>query len=242
MNPNDPNIALLEVVAERLGDDLCRQMVFVGGAVAGLLITDPAMPAIRPTEDVDLLCQALVLADYHQTERALRTRGFVPDMRPAAPVCRWTIGSVVVDVMPTLEQVLGFANRWYPMVLATAQPLALPSGRVIRLITAPVFLATKLEAFDGRGRGDFLFSHDLADLIAVIDGRETLLAECSAGGSELVAYLRTRLQGLLATPAFMEALPGHLLGDPASQQRLPDLVARLRALAAVGETEKTHPE
>jgi len=58
MNANDPNVALLEVVAERLGDDLRDEMVFVGGAVAGLLITDPAMPAIRPTEDVDLVCQA----------------------------------------------------------------------------------------------------------------------------------------------------------------------------------------
>jgi len=60
MNANDPNVALLEVVAERLGDDLRDEMVFVGGAVAGLLITDPAMPAIRPTEDVDLVCQAVV--------------------------------------------------------------------------------------------------------------------------------------------------------------------------------------
>jgi len=63
MSASDPNVALLEVVAERLGDDLCEEMVFVGGAVAGLLITDPAMPAIRPTEDVDLVCQAVVLSD-----------------------------------------------------------------------------------------------------------------------------------------------------------------------------------
>jgi hypothetical protein len=97
MNANDPNVVLLEVVAERLGDDLRDEMVFVGGAVAGLLITDPAMPAIRPTEDVDLLCQAVVLADYHRVEKALRTRGFVQDMRPQAPICRWQIASVVDD-------------------------------------------------------------------------------------------------------------------------------------------------
>lgn len=40
MNPNDPNVTLIEIVAERLGDDLRESMVFVGGAVAGLLITD----------------------------------------------------------------------------------------------------------------------------------------------------------------------------------------------------------
>jgi hypothetical protein len=58
MNPNDVNVLMLESVAQRLGDDLLGELVFVGGAVAGLLVTDPAMPAIRQTEDVDLLVQA----------------------------------------------------------------------------------------------------------------------------------------------------------------------------------------
>ena len=233
MNPNDPNVALLEVVAERLGAGLRDEMVFVGGAVAGLLITDPAIPAIRPTEDVDLLCQAVVLGDYHRVEQALRARGFVQDMRPQAPICRWQVGSVVVDVMPPLEEVLGFANRWYPLALETAVAVALPSGRPIRLITAPVFLATKLEAFDGRGQGDFLFSHDLGDLLAVVDGRDALLEECRNSSQDLISYLAKRFQGLLAQPAFMDAMPGHLPGDAANQERLPALLEKLRSLAGL---------
>lgn len=231
MNPNDPNVALIEIVAERLGDDLRDHVVFVGGAVAGLLITDAAMPAIRPTEDVDLLCQAVVLSAYHRIEDALRARGFVQDMRPQAPICRWQIGPVVVDVMPPLEEVLGFANRWYPLALETAQPMMLPSGRPIKLIAAPVFVATKLEAFDGRGKRDFLFSHDLGDLLAVIDGRDALLDECRTSASELRGYLAERFRALLALPAFIDALPGHLPGDAASQERLPDLVAKLHQIA-----------
>ena len=233
MNANDPNVALLEVVAERLGDGLRDKMVFVGGAVAGLLITDPAMPAIRPTEDVDLVCQAVVLSDYHRIETALRTRGFVQDMHPQAPICRWRVGSVVVDVMPPLEEILGFANRWYPLALESAVTVALPSGHPIRLITAPVFLATKLEAFAGRGRGDFLFSHDLGDLLAVVDGRDVLLEECRASPQDLRHYLAERFQALLAQPAFMDALPGHLSGDAASQERFPDLLEKLRDIAGL---------
>jgi len=42
-------LSLFEVVAARLGAELLDQLVFVGGAVAGLLVTDPALPAIRPT-------------------------------------------------------------------------------------------------------------------------------------------------------------------------------------------------
>lgn len=231
MNPNDPNVALLELVAQRLGAELRERLVFVGGAVAGLLITDPAMPAIRPTEDVDLVVHVAVLREYHAVERALAARGFIQDMGPDAPICRWRVGAVAVDVMPTIETVLGFSNRWYPLAAETAQPVALPGGEEIRLVRAPVFVATKLEAFAGRGNNDFLFSHDLGDLIAVVDGRELLLAECRASDGELKSYLRSRFSHLIGSSSFMEALPGHLPGDAASQERLPDLEDKLRALA-----------
>ena len=135
--------------------------------------------------------------------------------------------------MPTIEEILGFSNRWYPIAIETAASVDLPSGRRILLITAPAFVATKLEAFDGRGNRDFLFSHDLGDLLAVIDGRDTLVDECRQAPPELRAYLRERLAGLLATPAFVEALAGHLPGDAASQERLPEMQARLRLIASL---------
>jgi len=59
MNPNDPNVFLLERAAEQLGEALLEQLVFVGGAVAGVLITDPAMPEIRSTQDVDVICSGV---------------------------------------------------------------------------------------------------------------------------------------------------------------------------------------
>ena len=101
---------------------------------------------------------------------------------------------------------------------------------MIRLITAPAFLATKLEAFAGRGNGDYLFSHDLGDFFAIIDGRESVIEECRRSSFELKVYLRDRITTLLATRAFIEAMPGHLSGDAASQARLPDLEEKLRAL------------
>ena len=231
MNANDPNVALLVIVAERLGDALREEMVFVGGAVAGLLITDPGTPAICATEDVDMICRALVRADYHRVEAALRQRGFEQDMRPDAPICRWRVGHVAVDVIPTLEYILGFANRWYPMALETALTVALPSGHSIRLVTAPVFLATKLEDFDGRGNGDFLFNHDLEDILAVVDGRASLVNECKTCAPELRRYLGERFESLLAMRPFVDALAGHLPGDAASQERLPDLLEKLRLIA-----------
>ena len=231
MNPNDPNVVMMEVVAARLGQPLREQLVFVGGAVTGLLITDPGQPAIRPTEDVDLIVHATIRADYQRVEEALRRQGFVNDISAGAPICRWRVGAVTVDVMPTLKEILGFSNRWYPLALETAEKTRLPSDTEIRLVTAPVYLATKFEAFADRGNNNFLFSHDLGDLISVIDGRDELFVECRAQPEELKIYLRECFRRLLETQAFLDALAGHLPGDSASQARLPDLEQKLGLLA-----------
>jgi predicted nucleotidyltransferase len=233
MNPNDPNVMLLELVADRLGGELRSELVFVGGAVAGILITDPALPAIRATQDVDVIVHAAVLSDYHRIESALRARGFVNDTSPQAPICRWRVDSALVDVMPASEKILGFANRWYPLALESAVLTTLPSGLQIKVIGAAVFLATKLEAFRDRGNGDYLFSHDLGDLIAVVDGRDTLVDECGRADPMLRAYLKEWTNRLLGSSRFLEALPGHVPTDAGSQARVPDLVGKLRALGSL---------
>ena len=53
MNPNDPNVPMLEEVAKALGP-LSTQAVFLGGCAVGLLIVDTGRPPVRVTEDVDL--------------------------------------------------------------------------------------------------------------------------------------------------------------------------------------------
>ena len=135
--------------------------------------------------------------------------------------------------MPTIEEVLGFTNRWYTLSVATAQVHELPSGIQVKVIRAPEFIATKLEAFYGRGQGDHLFSHDMGDIISVVDGRDSLIAECQDSERQLREYLALQFQTLLKTPAFLDALPGHLPPDSASQQRLPLLHTLLEQLAAL---------
>jgi len=95
---------------------------------------------------------------YHEVEARLAGRGFKHDISPDAPICRWVGSGITLDLMPSEPGVLSFHNRWYPLAVQTAQSLRLPSGRLIFLITAPVFIATKLESFRDRGGGDFLVS------------------------------------------------------------------------------------
>jgi hypothetical protein len=176
VNLTDPNLPLLESVAHALGP-LCDRFVFIGGCATGQLVTDPAASPVRTTRDVDVVVEIISLAGYHALERQLEQAGFKHDRSPDAPVCRWIVGGCMLDVMPTDEDVLGFGNRWYHLAVRTAESVRLPSGRTIRLIAPPVFLATKLEAFHGRGGGDFLASHDLEDIAVVVDGRPGLVNE-----------------------------------------------------------------
>jgi hypothetical protein len=115
--------------------------------------------------------------------------------------------------------------------MQTAQRHQLSDAVAIRLVTAPYFIATKLEAFQGRGQGDYQLSHDLEDLIAVVDGRPELVREIEQAEPDLREYLRDGIGKLLDDVSFREALPGHLPGDAASQQRLPSVLERLERIS-----------
>jgi predicted nucleotidyltransferase len=151
----DPNVAIVEIIASHLGE-LCSDVVFVGGCAASLLLTQMRSDSIRVTRDVDVIASVTTLGDYHKLENQLRAKGFQNDISPNAPICRWLHSAkgglpVLLDLMPSDPTVLGFANCWYQHAIETSQMLELPSGRVIRLIAAPAFIATKLEAVKSRG-------------------------------------------------------------------------------------------
>jgi predicted nucleotidyltransferase len=225
-------VEMLERVALRLGD-LKSQVAFVGGAITGLLITDAGAPPPRPTDDIDLIVEVGVMADYYQLAERLRTLGFAEDTSEEAPVCRWLVEGIKVDVMPTSGVPLGFSNRWYSDAIESAEEHEISPGTLVRVVSAPYFIATKIEAYRGRGNGDLASSHDIEDVVAVVDGRAELADECAGSPHGLRAYVAKEMATLLASEGFAEAIAGHLRGDAASQGRVPLVLTRLRALAAV---------
>lgn len=224
----DPNLPHLLAVAEALGD-LREHVVFVGGSTAGLLLTDPLAESVRPTVDVDAVVQVDSLAHYYRIEGQLEQRGFLRDAAGGA-ICRWQHRSsgVIFDLMPVDASILGFSNRWYDEAVATAQLHRLDNGMQIRVVTAPAFLATKLEAFADRGQGDFLSSHDLEDVLNVVDGRPELPDELAQASVPIRQAIATCFSTLLAKPDFINCLPG-LLADP---DRADIITARLQRIAA----------
>lgn len=162
----NPNLEILETAVDLL-DELVDRLVFLGGCATGLLLTDAAAPPIRVTQDVDVITEVATMTDYYHLAERLRANGFHEDTSEDSPICRWKAGNLLLDVMPTDPQLLGFGSEWYQEAFETATSQALQSGKRINMITGPYFLACKLAAFKSRGGGDFLMSHDMEDVVAV---------------------------------------------------------------------------
>jgi hypothetical protein len=225
---DDPNREYLLLVASALGD-LCNEVVFVGGSVAGLLITDLVAEGVRATKDVDAIVEATTLGQYYQVEKRLPASGFNRDASSEV-ICRWKHASsgVLFDLMPTDPAILGFSNRWYPEAVKTATHVRLNDRILIRVISGPAFLATKLEAFVSRGDSDILSSHDLEDILNVIDGRPSIVDEMTAATDALQKYVGEQFTSLLSRSDIENYLPG-LLTD---ENRVGVVLSRLRSMAA----------
>lgn len=228
MNPADPNIQALELAAREL-QPILSEFVLVGGCTVGLLITDEARPPVRATLDVDLLTEVAPTAKYQDLEERLRELGFHGSHEV---ICRWHKRGLIVDVMPTDPRVLGFTNSWYQLAVERALTATLPSGLKIRHISAPLFIATKIESFHGRGKGDFLH-HDIEDIVNVVDGRPELLDEMANAPDKVRAFIAEEMDDFLANETFVEQLAFHLRPEASEQARAPILIERLRRLAGL---------
>ena len=188
-------------------------MAFTGGCTTGLLITDEVTKeSVRYTNDVDLIVEVVGYADWAALQAQLIERGF--SLNPEDTViCRMRLGELMVDFMPDDPAVLGFSNRWYKQAFAKAVDYPLTDNLVIRLLTAPYFLATKLEAFRGRGSNDPLTSPDLEDILNIIDGRSTLLDELKCAEENVCHYVADEIARLLDHEEMDYLIQGSIPGD-----------------------------
>ncbi len=207
MSAKDINVMQLEAVATALGE-LLPQVTFVGGSTTVLLIDEAGHSGVRKTDDVDVIIDVATLVKYHHFSQRLRELGFREDSD--GPICRWLfntdMGTVKLDVMPIDESILGFSNRWYKEAIAEPLNISLPAGIVIQVVSPVYFIATKFEAFAGRGKGDY-FSHDLEDIVFVMENRSELIMELMNSSPELKQYF-SKQAALLLNDDFLNVLPG----------------------------------
>lgn len=227
------NLKMLEFVARKLGE-LNDEVVYLGGCTTTLFINDPLSLDVRPTLDVDCIIDVISLGQYYKFENKLEKRGFHRSMNDDV-TCRWHFDDIILDVMPTDEKILGWGNHWYKEAIKYAIVHQIASDLTIKSVTAPYFLATKIEAFKSRGNNDFLGSHDLEDIITVIAGCVEIADEVSTAGDNLKSYLKLIFGDLLKNDQFVQSLPGHVSDGPVTSQRVQTVIERIRKISNVAD-------
>ena len=213
--------------------DLPFDFAFLGGSILSLLITDDTVDTIRVTKDVDIIVDVKTRRDFHAVERLLEKLGFKHDTREGAPVCRWIYDDTTIDILPIREDVLGWKSKWFGEALQTAQVRPCGGG-LAKIISSPYFVALKLEAFEERGEGNFLYSTDFEDVICLFNGRETIADEIGCD-APLAKLLGSKFKVYLDSPELEDAIDGFVQTEINPSERKVAIISRMKMVAAFAE-------
>ncbi|GAA4335151.1 nucleotidyl transferase AbiEii/AbiGii toxin family protein [Flaviaesturariibacter amylovorans] len=201
------NITRIRAVYHALGD-LSNEVVFVGGATVSLY-ADREASDVRETDDVDIVVELYSRTGYAAIEEKLQGKGFQPD-HESKVICRYKVQGITVDVIPIDADILGFSNKWHGQGYQTAMDHRLDEDYTIRIFTPPYFVASKLEAFHGRGSGDGRTSHDFEDIVFLFNNRSTIWEEMEAAPESVRSYLKEEAQKLVRITYLREWISANL--------------------------------
>lgn len=201
MSTSELQIDMLSQVASALGD-MVSDVVFIGGCVTGLLVEDSfTLEHVRFTDDVDLIVNIITHADWNKLQSKLRNRGFKENIEDTV-ICRMRLGRLKVDIMPIEKEILGFTNKWYEGALKNPLIHKLSDNITINVISPIYYVATKIEAFEGRGNKDLLMSHDIEDVVTIFDGRAQIVDEINTSEDNVRKYIKAKLKDLMRKDSF----------------------------------------
>jgi len=219
------DIESIKEIASGLGE-LNYKSVFVGGAVVSLYVDDPAADEARPTKDIDIALEIVTLGQLEKIRQELATRGFFPDPEEQV-VCRFVYKGILVDVMSTKETGWAPANFWFKEGFQHLQTITLDGDVAIQILPLAYFLASKFDAYHSRGK-DPRTSHDLEDVIFLLDNRVNLVADIITSPPNVLSYLQSEFASLI-TEDLEEAILGHM--NPFSRkERYPLLIEKLKTI------------
>lgn len=201
------NIGVVEEVAAAL-KGFKEQFVFIGGAVVSLYADDVAADEIRPTADIDMTVNLAGYGSWTQMEQQLASLGFFPDPHGHS-ISSYRYKNIPIDIMSAEDGPMGPANKWYKIGFEDLWTIKAIEEE-INILKAPCYLATKFEAYNDRGQGDYRTSHDFEDIIYVIDNRINIVEEIARTDDRIKSFLIEETIKIFGSPSFEEILSVHL--------------------------------
>jgi predicted nucleotidyltransferase len=202
------NNAIIERVANALGE-LNEKVIYVGGATVSLYINDPAADDVRPTKDVDISIKVASFVELEDIREQLTDKGFIQSS-DLDVICRFKLEDILVDVMATKPIAWAPANPWFEKGFEKLEKTKV-NDITIQIMPITFFLASKFTAFHDRGGNDPRFSHDLEDIVYILDNRtdwhQILINEPD---QEVKEFLINEFRNILTSNKIKEAILGNL--------------------------------
>lgn len=209
------NLKVVEKVAlalEEINDDV----IYVGGAVVSLYVTDKGAEQPRPTKDIDISVQISSYAQMDQLRERLASKKIYPASSETV-MYRYTYEDVLIDFIPFEETPLGPTNRWLKPGFKRAYPTTIGKA-IIKILPVSMFLATKWEAYKNRG-GDYRMSHDFEDIIYVIDNNLNLVDDIIEADKDVQLFLKEMCNEILSHPSRNEIIECHINPFTANERK-----------------------
>lgn len=216
--------------AGRLLEPLGVRVVFIGGATVSLHLGPLRASLARATLDVDCLVPAATLAEYDEIQAKLDELGIWPVMDEDAPLCRRRAGNLTLDVLPRDVTLIGMRGGFLATGYDRAMAVDLPDGTRIHILRPADLMAAKVEAWNDRGRGDWMASADLEDLLSLVEGLPDFGEVTQISDLAVRQCLAQWAAEMLVHPELDALVDGNVVGTQ-RPTRIARLLGRLRELA-----------
>lgn len=200
------NLKIVEKVAlalEELNDDV----IYIGGAVVSLYVTDEGAEQPRPTKDIDISVQVSSYSQMEILREKLATKKIYPALTEKV-INRFTYEGILIDFIPYDHTPLGPTNRWLKPGFRKAVSVIVGSVK-IKIMPVPLFLASKWEAFKIRGK-DARMSPDFEDIIYIIDNNLNLVDEITEANNDVQRFMKEMSKEILSHPYSNEIIECHI--------------------------------
>lgn len=222
------NLKVVEKLSVAL-EELNNEVIYVGGAVVSLYVTDEGAEQPRPTKDIDISVQVSTYAEMDKLREKLAVKGIYP--APAETVMyRYTYEDILIDFIPYEETSLGPTNRWLKPGFEKAYPITLGHSE-IRILPVSLFLATKWEAFKNRGN-DPRTSHDFEDIVYVMDNNLEVVDSVAKADKEVQSFLKEMCEEIRSHQYRDEIIECHI--NPfTAQERKKLIIDKIEAILEI---------
>tara|TARA_R110002124_G_scaffold80533_6_gene213125 strand:- start:64 stop:750 length:687 start_codon:yes stop_codon:yes gene_type:complete len=200
------NLKVVEKVALSL-EELNDQVIYVGGAVVTLYVTDEGADQPRPTKDIDISVQISTYSQMDELREKLASKKIYP--APSEKVMyRYSYEDILIDFIPFEETPLGPTNSWLKPGFKKAYPVQIGNTE-IKILPVSLFLATKWEAFKSRGN-DPRTSHDFEDIIYIIDNNLEVVQDIKNAEDDVKLFLKEMSNEILNHSSRNEIIECHI--------------------------------